>query len=234
MRSIIRPAVLLPLLLVWAGSAAADAVAPAPLADLPLVELPAESGDPRFVVIWSGDGGWRDLDKVIGEKLASQGIAVVGVDTLHYFWSRKSPEQVAADLGAVIDHYAEAWQRPEVILVGYSFGADILPFAYNRLPDGARARVKQLSLLALSTFADFEVHVSGWLVDGRHIDSQDTAPELARLSGVAVQCFYGLEDTGTGCTLPALANAQVIRTTGGHHFDGDYAALAQKILAGPG
>ncbi len=213
-------------------AAGPPAVAPTPLAELPLVELPATGPDRRMAIVWSGDGGWRDLDKVIGEKLAKDGIAVVGVDVLHYFWSRKSPEQVAADLGAVIGHYSEAWDRPEVLLVGYSFGADILPFAYNRLPEAARARVSQISLLALSTFADFEVHVAGWITDGRYPDSVDTAPELAKLSGVKVQCFYGMDDKGSGCTLPELKGAEIVATTGGHHFDGDYAALARRILKG--
>jgi len=213
-------------------AAGPPAVAPTPLAELPLVELPATGPDRRMAIVWSGDGGWRDLDKVIGEKLAKDGIAVVGVDVLHYFWSRKSPEQVAADLGAVIGHYSEAWDRPEVLLVGYSFGADILPFAYNRLPEAARDKVSQISLLALSTFADFEVHVAGWITDGRYPDSVDTAPELAKLSGVKVQCFYGMDDKGSGCTLPELKGAEIVATTGGHHFDGDYAALARRILKG--
>ena len=141
-------------------------------------------------------------------------------------------EEVAADLAAIIEHYAGLWSRPEVLLIGYSFGADILPFAYNRLQAPARAKVKQLSLLALSTFADFEIHLSGWLGDSRRPDSLDTAPELARLGGVAVQCFYGIDDTGTGCTLPELMGAEIVRTTGGHHFDGNYPALAKQILAG--
>lgn len=232
MRSVWRVAALMSISCTLAGPAAADAVTSSPISELPLIELPGTGQDPRLVVIWSGDGGWQDLDKVIGEKLASQGIAVIGVNTLRYFWSKKPPEQVAADLGTIIDHYSQAWGRPEVVLVGYSFGADILPFAFNRLPEVSRARVKQLSLLALSTFADFEIHVSGWLTDGRHPDSVDTAPELDRLSGITVQCFYGEEDKGTGCTLPQLKGAQVIRTSGGHHFDGDYDALARKILAG--
>lgn len=206
--------------------------AQSPLEDLPLVELTVDGPGRRMAVIWSGDGGWRDLDKRIGEYLVSAGVPVVGVDSLRYFWSPRTPEEMAGHLAAIIGHYSEAWQRPEVLLIGYSFGADVLPFAVNRLPAEARARVRQLSLLALSTFANFEIHVSAWVSDERHEDSVDTAPELARLSGVRVQCFYGEEEEGSGCTLPELKDVQIIKTAGGHHFDGDYAALAQRILAG--
>ena len=104
------------------------------LAGLPLVELPVAAPGRLMAVVYSGDGGWRDIDKDIAGRLQDKGVPVVGVDSLRYFWSEKTPEQIAADLGLIIDHYREAWQRPDVVLVGYSFGADVLPFAYNRLP----------------------------------------------------------------------------------------------------
>ena len=74
-------------------------------AKLPLIDLPAEPRGPLLAIILSGDGGWRDLDKTIGEKPQSEGVSVVGWDCLSYFWSRKSPEQLARDLDAVIDAF---------------------------------------------------------------------------------------------------------------------------------
>ena len=220
-------------ILLAAGWLAADVARAEPPGDLPLVELPAEGPGDLLAIVWSGDGGWADLDKVIGESLARKGVAVVGVDTLKYFWEAKSPDRVAADVAAMIRHYGDQWQRRKVVLVGYSFGADVLPFAYNRLPEAEKARVVQLSLLALSTFADFEFHLVGWVSDERHADSLDTAPELARLGGVRLQCFYGTEEAGTtGCLQPEVRPDQRIAIEGGHHFDGDYEALARRILAG--
>ena len=49
-----------------------------------------------MAVIYSGDGGWRDIDKDIAGALQEKGIPVVGVDSLRYFWSEKTPDQVAA------------------------------------------------------------------------------------------------------------------------------------------
>jgi type IV secretory pathway VirJ component len=79
-----------------------------------------------LAIVISGDGGWRDLDRTIAEKLRSQGVSVVGWDSLRYFWSRKTPAQVARDLGAVIDTYTARWGASKVALVGYSFGAGVL------------------------------------------------------------------------------------------------------------
>jgi type IV secretory pathway VirJ component len=43
---------------------------------------------------------------------------------------------------------------------------------------------------------------------------------------------YGEEETDTLCPDPALDGIERIRTPGSHHFDGDYAALARRILEG--
>ncbi len=210
------------------GEPASDA---AELAGLPLIEMAAENPSPRFAVIYSGDGGWRDLDKEIGEYFAAHGTPTVGVDSLRYFWREKTPDEVAADLARIIRHYQEEWDAREVLLVGYSFGAGILPFAVNRLPDPERAAVLQISLLGLEPRAPFEIEVTGWL-GGVPADAPPVLPELARLDLTRVQCFYGEEEDQTLCSDPDLAGAEVIRTTGGHHFDGDYEALAKRILEG--
>ena len=64
-----------------------------------------------MAVVYSGDGGWRDIDKDIASRLQAKGIPVVGVDSLRYFWSEKTPEQIAADLGLIMAHYREAWRH---------------------------------------------------------------------------------------------------------------------------
>lgn len=201
------------------------------LARLPLVELPVDKPGKLMAVVYSGDGGWRDIDKDIAGRLQASGVPVVGVDSLRYFWSEKTPDQLAKDLGLILDRYREAWRRPEVVLVGYSFGADALPFAYNRLGPDQRSAVRRLALLGLAPTADMAIRVAGWL----GLDSGTglpVAPELARLPPGLVQCFYGAEEEGTACTAPELKGAELVRTGGGHHFDGDYAALADAIVRG--
>ena len=203
------------------------------IADLPLVELPASPRGPFLAIIFSGDGGWRDIDKTIGEKLQSGGVSVVGWDSLRYFWSRKSPEQTARDLGAVIDTYRTRWDAPKVALIGYSFGAGVLPFVYNRLSLEAKAHVVQLSLLGFAKATDFEISIAGWLGAAAGKDAAPTEPALASIDPAMIQCFYGADEDDSVCPdLPAARGAEVIRTGGGHHFGGDYGALAQRILEG--
>jgi type IV secretory pathway VirJ component len=203
-----------------------------PPGDLPLVPMPAAQSGAMMAVIYSGDGGWRDIDKQIGEILVRRGVPVVGVDSLRYFWRARSPDEVARDLGAIITRYGAAWGRSKVLLIGYSFGAGVLPFAYNRLPESDRAQVVQISLLGLEPRAVFEIHLSGWLGVPPPLDGPPVLPELQRINLRLVQCFYGVEEEETLCRAPELAAAEIVRTPGGHHFDGNYAALAERILAG--
>ena len=214
--------------LIAQGGAGARA---ASLAGLPLVEVPAHPSGDLFAVIYSGDGGWRDLDKTIAEILAKRGVPVVGVDSLRYFWRAKTPDQVGRDLASILGVYSERWGTRKAVLIGYSFGAGILPFAVNRLPAGERAAVVQLSLLGLEPTAAFEFHVSGWL-GGDAGDGTAVLPELASIDPALIQCVYGEQEEKTLCRDPALARSERIRTTGGHHFDGDYEGLARKILTG--
>jgi type IV secretory pathway VirJ component len=204
----------------------------ASLGELPLVELPASGPGDLMAVFYSGDGGWRDLDSQISGVLAEHGIPTVGVDSLRYFWEEKTPQQVADDLAAILRHYRAAWGREHAILLGYSFGAGILPFAVNRLPPAEKVTIRQISLLGLVKFALFEFHVTEWLGVGGDADARPVLPEIAKLDPALIQCFYGAEEDNTACTASEFDRAERIETGGGHHFDGDYVALAAKIMAG--
>ncbi|PYB38287.1 AcvB/VirJ family lysyl-phosphatidylglycerol hydrolase, partial [Pseudomonas aeruginosa] len=117
---------------------------------LPVLEVPAAKPSDIVTLFYSGDGGWRDLDKDSAEHMASMGYPVVGIDTLRYYWQHKSPEQSAADLSKLMQHYREKWGAKRFVLAGYSFGADILPAIYNRLPGKDQQQVKAMLLLALA------------------------------------------------------------------------------------
>ncbi|MDA8137427.1 MAG: hypothetical protein M0036_02135 [Desulfobacteraceae bacterium] len=201
--------------------------------DLPLVLLPCDHHGQTMAIVYSGDGGWRDLDKQIGQELQKRGIPVVGLDTLRAFWHRQTPEAAADGLARIIDHFTRVWSTPDILLIGYSFGADLIPFMVNRLKPSAREHIRLISLLALSHSADFEIHVSGWFSRSSSSDALPLAPELKKLDSSQIQCFLGTDESDeSGCTDASLAGVEIIKVAGGHHFDGDYGALARKIMDG--
>src|SRR5438270_3071624 len=96
---------------------------------VPLIEVPARgTGTDELAVLLSGDGGWAVTDRGIAERLTQGGIPVVGWNALRYFIRRKKPDRVARDLERVLRTYLPLWHKEKVILIGYSFGADVMPF----------------------------------------------------------------------------------------------------------
>lgn len=201
------------------------------LADLPLVELPLPAGSAaptRFALMLSGDGGWAGLDRKIAASFQQRGVPVVGIDSLRYFWHERTPEETARDVAAVIAHYAAAWHCQQVDLVGYSFGADVLPFVVNRLPQQLAASIAMLTLVGPSASATFEIHVSNWL-PGVVTPGLPTAPELAKLQPPLL-CLQGADEQASVCHgLPRATVAQIGR---GHHLGGDGDPIVERILAG--
>ncbi|MBB3824099.1 virulence factor family protein [Xanthomonas arboricola] len=205
---------------------------PGGLADLPVVELPAkpdgDSDDDTFVIFVSGDGGWAGLDEEVADALAAQGIPVVGLDSLRYFWTERTPQGFATDLDRIARVYAQRWQRKRVVLIGFSQGADVLPAAINKLPAQTRQNIRMTALLSVGKLADYEFHVSNWL--GSDDEGLPIAPEVQRLPASTTVCIYGQDDDDALCpSLPAQAATRVA-LPGDHHFKGDYATLAKVIM----
>ncbi|WP_159953268.1 AcvB/VirJ family lysyl-phosphatidylglycerol hydrolase [Rhizobium sp. 18065] len=198
---------------------------------MPLTILDASPSRDTMAVIYSGDGGWRDLDSEVASQLQSSGIPIVGIDSLRYFWSERTPEQTSSDLAEIIHTYGKRWNVHHVLLVGYSFGADILPAAFNGLPDKLKSRVPQISLLALSHQVDYEVSVSGWLGQAAST-GHDPLDDIRKISPSLVQCFYGSDEEDDACRDLVGSDVETQEIAGGHHFDGNYQALAKRITDG--
>ncbi|MDZ3993581.1 virulence factor family protein [Pseudomonas sp. Teo4] len=195
---------------------------------IPVVEVPAGQTTDTVTLFLSGDGGWRDLDRDVAGEMAKLGYPVVGIDTLRYYWQHKTPEQSAADLSELMQHYRQKWGTKRFVLTGYSFGADVLPAIYNRLPVEDQQRIDAVMLLAFARSGSFEIEVEGWL--GKEGQEAPTGPEMAKLPASKVVCVYGVEETDeSGCT-DKTAVGERLKLPGGHHFDENYPALAKRLI----
>ena len=191
-------------------------------------QLPAGQAKDTVTLFLSGDGGWRDLDRDVAGEMAKIGYPVVGIDTLRYYWQHKSPEQSAKDLTELMQHYRQKWGTKRFVLAGYSFGADVLPAIYNRMPENEQQRVDAIILLAFARTGSFEIEVEGWL--GNAGKEAATGPEMAKLPPEKVVCIYGEEEVDeSGCT-DKTAVGEALKLPGGHHFDENYPALAKRLV----
>jgi type IV secretory pathway VirJ component len=201
------------------------------LKDLPLIEVPAEgaSQSDLLAVHLTGDGGWGVTDRGLATTLAKQGIPVVGLNSLKYFWKHRTPEEASADLDRILQHYLTVWNKKRAIIIGYSFGADALPFLLTRLPEQTRRRIELVTFLGLGSQAEFEFHFGNWLGLGRH-SSQPVQPEVEKLKGEKMVCFYGLEDSDALCRQlpPSLVRTFPLKT--GHRIGANFEPIAEEIL----
>jgi len=212
-----------------AAPAAARAQAGA-LGDLPLVEVPVR-GQPAgglIAVLLTADGGWVTLDRGVAAGLAADGVPVVGWSSLDYYRRPRTPELASADLARVLRHYLDTWGGRRVLLIGYSFGADVLPLLVNRLPGDLRARVAGVALIGFSSAAVFEFHASEWvgLVRGHQYP---TLAEARRLGDLPLLCVYGEEDHDEACGRLGMANATLLAIASGHRMGAVTAEVGEAV-----
>ena len=197
--------------------------------DLPLELLWPASGSTNpvrnAVIFVSGDGGWAELDSEVSRRLADQGIAVIGWNTLRYFWIAKSPETFRFDLERVIAAMPEGVR---VFAGGYSFGAEVVP-AVSALGSSPPLKLAGLVLVGPGEYATFEVSPLDWIRTDTTPTSFPVRSALSRATGMPALCLEAADGDGSGCPTTPRDGLTRIPMPGGHHFSGDFASIAARI-----
>ena len=207
------------------------------VSDLPIVEARATSPVGQTIALFiSGDGGWAKIDRGVTAELNASGISVIGLDSRAYLRQEKTPERAAADVGRLARAYMARWNATSLVLVGYSRGADMMPFVINRLPADLRARTVEVALLGLAPTVNFHFHWQDIVRDVKRADDRPTAPELARVkaalpAGARVMCVYGTNEDVSGCRDGAAAlGVLVFSRPGGHDLGGDTKPVGALVV----
>ncbi|MEP7210569.1 MAG: AcvB/VirJ family lysyl-phosphatidylglycerol hydrolase [Alphaproteobacteria bacterium] len=184
-----------------------------------------------LVIVLSGDGGWwGDLDRKLAEKLGEEGYAVIGLDTNKWFQKRRTPDEITAEITNLIKDGRARTGAIDVVLVGYSFGADVLPLAVNRFAPAIAKHLSAIVMIAPSRGVDPQVTLLEQT--GVAKPTIDLAPEFTKLPVKKLLCIYGSEQVDeSACTTPYLSIAKVVELPGGHHFDGLLDHLADPVIA---
>jgi len=201
--------------------------------ELPLIEMPSPERDVA-VLILSGDGGWVDLARDIADELSSRKFAVIGFDTLQYFWNKQSPETASADLNRIVTAYQTGWKKKKILLVGYSWGADLLPFMVRDLPESTRQAVAGVALIGPSRKTEFEFDVAE-LERNSEATGALILPAVKKLAPLPVLCLGGLNEHESVCraierSQAELPNVKVQMLEGGHMFGRERGELLDLIL----
>jgi type IV secretory pathway VirJ component len=203
------------------------------LEDLPLIEVRSKGPERDILaVLVSGDGGWATADRGVAQELVAAGIPVVGLNSLKYFWTKRTPAEAAAGLERILRRYLPAWGKREVVLIGYSLGADVMPFMMNRLPEDLQAAVRAVALMGPSDSAEFEFHVGDWLGRAPSPSALPVIPEIRRIRpDVAILCIHGEKDEAQICSELDPRRVTSVALPGGHRMGSTYSPVAKAILA---
>jgi type IV secretory pathway VirJ component len=220
-RLIIGVAVLL--LLTLCGALLVQALkSSAPLMNLP-GKIPASKK--LSVVFVSSDAGlyrWS-LGGKIARRLAAAGYPLVGVDSLAAFSRRRSPEQAAAIVATAMKDMLDRYPGNPIVLVGQSFGSDILVVALDRLPAPLLARIRRIVLIVPGREAYLQTSLGEMLA--LYPPDVNLVPLARKLPHVPITCIFGVEETNSLCAILIDPRITDVGLPGGHqlHRDSDRA-----------
>jgi type IV secretory pathway VirJ component len=199
--------------------------------NLPVVITNSKNEDRQAPValLISGDGGWYGFEQSIADNLAKQGIPTVGLDSKKYFWKRRTPEETASDIAKALNFYGQEWGRTKFVLVGYSLGAEIVPFIVNRLPEEIKSKIESVVLLSPATTTDFEIHISNMLGMGNRQNTYNTIDEIIKLQSIPTLIIFG---DGEKTEIPALLSKTSViikKIPGDHHYKFNLPLIMQTM-----
>ncbi|MEO9003906.1 MAG: AcvB/VirJ family lysyl-phosphatidylglycerol hydrolase [Ginsengibacter sp.] len=196
------------------------------IADLPVIFIPAKKKSGETMVFFiTGDGGWNAFSQKLGDQYASSGIPVVALNSLKYFWKKRTPEETAQAVSDLLYQYSREWGKKNILLCGYSFGADVMPFIFTRMPVDLKEKISSIQLLSPSPYTDFEVHVSYLFMSKKF----DVASEVQKINKPIV-CYYGAEEEKPLQSI-AMNNFKLIILKGNHHYEDSFGEIVGTRLS---
>ena len=180
-------------------------------------------------VVISGDMGLNiGMGGQLAERLAAEGIPVVGINSLSYFRKRRLPADLEALVATAMLQALAVPGTNQVVLIGQSFGADILPTGVEALAPALRARVAMIALVVPARTAEFRASPSE--IFSWHEPEVDAVPAARRLDWTPVVCIYGAAETRSLCPALTGSNVRQVMLPGGHPLHRDTAAVLKLLI----
>lgn len=188
------------------------------------------SPHPRAVALYlSGDMGFHaGLGPDIVERLNRHGISVVTVNSLHFFRTRRTPEQAGAMIAEGLRRAIEIDRVAPLLLLGQSFGADVIAPSLPYVPTRLRARIAFVGLVVPGATRQWRASPTEIFSMGE--PEEDAAVAAQRLSWVPLLCIHGREEAASLCPALHQRNATRIALPGGHPLAHDPDAVSAVLL----
>lgn len=197
---------------------------------------PAASRKGVVAVILSGDMGFKiGMGPKLAARLADDGIPVVGVNSLTYFRRKRDADQAAVlietAMRMAMSTEPAAGTDRRVVIIGQSFGADMVNAGSEALPPAWRKRVLATELVVPTDTINFRASPAELL--NWEAPDASAVPSGHALGWVPTVCIYGREETESLCPhLVHQAGVQVEPLPGGHFLNKDVNAVHAAVLQG--
>ena len=218
------------LLIFFAGTFGLKAQEADSVQNLPL-ELSGSKGTLDVLVVYlTGDGGWNNFNQRMFQEFEKQGYGVVALNSRKYFWDAKSPEGFAQDIENLSNYYLKAWKKSSVMIVGYSFGADVGSFLPGRVSPELLKKIVRIALISPSSSTDFVIRLSDLIGqddnDGRKFKVK---PEIEK-SDLPTVCTFGNEEVKElKGSLQNSKSLTIVELPGDHQYRLDFELLLKTI-----
>jgi type IV secretory pathway VirJ component len=196
--------------------------------DYPISEWNNNSNKPVIFYL-SGDAGFNTFSKTFAQELHHFGYDVFALNTKKYFWHQKTPLQAATDAENYLKQITKSRKNKKVIIIGFSYGADVAPFIYNRFDDQFKKNIQNLIIIGPSQVNDFEIHLKEYITGEiqygfsviNEINHVKNVPFTLVVSDFEQKYFPKKKIT--------LQNYRYVHINGDHHYGGNTKMLADAI-----
>jgi type IV secretory pathway VirJ component len=174
------------------------------------------------VVLVSGDMGFNiGMGPQIARRFTADGVPVVGVSSLAYFRQQRTPVEVQALIRDAVRRGLAFGHADRVVLIGQSFGADMVHVGLTGLPADLRARVKMVALVVPTDTVFYRASPSE-LFNWARPDAM-ALPTARQLTWVPALCVQGADEKDSLCPMLGQSNMRRVALPGGHnlHYDAD-------------
>jgi type IV secretory pathway VirJ component len=194
-----------------------------------ITKAKSQNNENPIALLVSGDGGWYGFEQSIADNLAKLGIPTLGLDSKKYFWNRRSPEETAGDMARLLSFYSKEWGNERFILIGYSLGAEIVPFIVNRVPEEIRSKIISTVLLSPEIFTDFEIHISNMIGMGNRQNTYNVIDEIIKMQSIPSLVIFGESEKSKVPGLLTGTSAKIKLIPGDHHYKFNLPLIMQTM-----
>jgi len=184
--------------------------------------------DIALVYITGDLGSHFGLGHTVVPRLLHNGYAVSTIDSLKAFRQRLTAHQTAALVEMAARAAMAQGHAARVVIIGHSFGADMLPPAMGELSPAIANRVAMMVLIVPS-HAVYD-HVALTEIMSIRKARGDALPAARRVGAIPRLCIQGEKEEDSLCPLLTSAGYERQILPGAHHLNNDAALLSTILL----